>query len=163
MVSVVGKNRLKGQNVVAIKKHGDHWHVYLRNGGEYLTYEDPSAMFPHIKVGKYVGSHGDHRKHNNKRMDARTIAHEKQKIKQTIEKNDERVIKILKHGDHYHIYTSKGNEFVSYTDPRSLYPNAEYGQYVGTHANRKQMIEKIIREDRQKQKQKQKQLSLIHI
>lgn len=155
MVSVVGKNRLKGQNVVAIKKHGDHWHVYLRNGGEYLTYEDPSAMFPHIKVGKYVGSHGDHRKHNNKRMDARTIAHEKQKIKQTIEKNDERVIKILKHGDHYHIYTSKGNEFVSYTDPRSLYPNAEYGQYVGTHANRKQMIEKIIREDRQKQKQKQ--------
>ncbi|WP_060790699.1 hypothetical protein [Finegoldia magna] len=155
MVSVVGKNRLKGQNVVAIKKHGDHWHVYLRNGGEYLTYEDPSAMFPHIKVGTYVGSHGDHRKHNNKRMDARTIAHEKQKIKQTIEKNDERVIKILKHGDHYHIYTSKGNEFVSYTDPRSLYPNAEYGQYVGTHANRKQMIEKIIREDRQKQKNKQ--------
>lgn len=43
-------------------------------------------MFPHIKVGTYVGSHGDHRKHNNKRMDARTIAHEKQKIKQTIEK-----------------------------------------------------------------------------
>ena len=155
MVSVVGKNRLKGQNVVAIKKHGDHWHVYLRNGGEYLTYEDPSAMFPHIKVGTYVGSHGDHRKHNNKRMDVRTIAHEKQKIKQTIEKNDERVIKILKHGDHYHIYTSKGNEFVSYTDPRSLYPNAEYGQYVGTHANRKQMIEKIIREDRQKQKNKE--------
>ena len=155
MVSVVGKNRLKGQNVVAIKKHGDHWHVYLRNGGEYLTYEDPSAMFPHIKVGTYVGSHSDHKKHNNKRMDARTIAHEKQKIKQTIEKNDERVIKILKHGDHYHIYTSKGNEFVSYTDPRSLYPNAEYGQYVGTHANRKQMIEKIIREDRQKQKNKE--------
>lgn len=156
MVSVVGKSRLKGQNVVAIKKHGDHWHVYLRNGGEYLTYEDPSAMFPHIKVGTYVGSHSDHRKHNNKRMDARTIAHEKQKIKQTIEKNDERVIKILKHGDHYHIYTSKGNEFVSYTDPRSLYPNAEYGQYVGTHANRKQMIEKIIQEDRQKQKQSSK-------
>lgn len=156
MVSVVGKSRLKGQNVVAIKKHGDHWHVYLRNGGEYLTYEDPSAMFPHIKVGTYVGSHSDHRKHNNKRMDARTIEHEKQKIKQTIEKNDERVIKILKHGDHYHIYTSKGNEFVSYTDPRSLYPNAEYGQYVGTHANRKQMIEKIIREDRQKQKQSSK-------
>lgn len=156
MVSVVGKNRLKGENVVAIKKHGDHWHVYLRNGGEYLTYEDPSAMFPHIKVGTYVGSHGDHRKHNNKRMNARTIAYEKQKIKQTIEKNDERVIKILKHGDHYHIYTSKGNEFVSYTDPRSLYPNAEYGQYVGTHANRKQMIEKIIRENRQKQKQSSK-------
>ncbi|EGS35396.1 putative lipoprotein [Finegoldia magna SY403409CC001050417] len=156
MVSVVGKSRLKGENVVAIKKHGDHWHVYLRNGGEYLTYEDPSAMFPHIKVGTYVGSHGDHRKHNNRRIDARTIAHEKQKIKQTIEKNDERVIKILKHGDHYHIYTSKGNEFVSYTDPRSLYPNAEYGQYVGTHANRKQMIEKIIREDRQKQKQSSK-------
>lgn len=113
-------------------------------------------MFPHIKVGTYVGSHGDHRKHNSKRMDARTIAYEKQKIKQTIEKNDERVIKILKHGDHYHIYTSKGNEFVSYTDPRSLYPNAEYGQYVGTHANRKQMIEKIIRENRQKQKQSSK-------
>lgn len=156
MVSVVGKNRLKGQNVVAIKKHGDHWHVYLRNGGEYLTYEDPSAMFPHIKVGTYVGSHSDHRQNNNKRIDARTIAHEKQKIKQTIKKNDERVIKILKHGDHYHIYTSKGNEFVSYTNPRSLYPNAEYGLYEGDHSNRKQMIEKIIREDRQKQKQSSK-------
>ena len=156
MVSVVGKSRLKGQNVVKILKHGDHWHVYLRGGGEYLTYEDPSMMFPHIKVGTYVGTHADNNRHFHGKMDAKTIAHEKQKLKKTIEKNDERVIKILKHGDHYHIYTSKGNEFVSYTDPRSLYPNAEYGQYVGTHANRKQMIAKIIKEDREKQKHNKK-------
>ena len=133
MVSVVGKNQLKNKNVVAIKKHGDHYHVYLADGSEYLTYEDPSALFPNIKIGTYVGSHGQA---NRSKIKTQKIA-ENKKVKEKLEKDDERVIKILKHGDHYHIYTSKGNEFVTYEDPRALYPNASYGLYEGNHGDRK--------------------------
>ena len=43
------------------------------------------------------------------------------------------IVKILKHGDHYHIYDSKGNEGITYTNPRSLYPEAEFGEYQGNH------------------------------
>lgn len=147
MVSVVGKNQLKNKNVVAIKKHGDHYHVYLADGTEYLTYENPSALFPNIKIGTYVGSHGSH---NANKTKAEKVA-ENKKVKEKLEKDDERVIKILKHGDHYHIYTSKGNEFVTYEDPRSLYPNASYGIYEGSHGDRKEMIAKILKEEKEKQ------------
>lgn len=150
MVSVVGKNQLKNKNVVAIKKHGDHYHVYLADGTEYLTYEDPSALFPKIKIGTYVGSHGHENRNKTK---AQKVA-ENKRVKEKLEKDDERVIKILKHGDHYHIYTSKGNEFVTYEDPRSLYPNASYGLYVGNHGDRKKMIAKILKEDKERQAKK---------
>ena len=150
MVSVVGKSQLKNKNVVAIKKHGDHYHVYLADGTEYLTYEDPSALFPNIKIGTYVGSHGQENVRKNK---AQKVA-ENKKVKEKLEKEDERVIKILKHGDHYHIYTSKGNEYVTYEDPRSLYPNASYGLYEGNHGDRKNMIAKILKEDKENQAKK---------
>lgn len=150
MVSVVGKNQLKNKNVVAIKKHGDHYHVYLADGSEYLTYEDPSALFPNIKIGTYVGSHGQK---NVNKTKAQKVA-ENKKVKGKLEKDDERVIKILKHGDHYHIYTSKGNEFVTYEDPRSLYPNASYGIYQGSHGDRKKIIAQILKEDKEKQDKK---------
>lgn len=146
MVSVVGKNQLKNKNVVAIKKHGDHYHVYLADGSEYLTYENPQALFPNIKIGTYVGSHGSHKASSTKAQ--RQI--QNNKVKEKLEKDNERVIKILKHGDHYHIYTSKGNEFVTYEDPRSLYPNASFGIYQGSHGDRKNMIAKILKEDREK-------------
>lgn len=150
MVSVVGKSQLKNKNVVAIKKHGDHYHVYLADGTEYLTYEDPSALFPNIKIGTYVGSHGQQ---NAGKSKAQKLV-ENKKVKEKLEKDDERVIKILKHGDHYHIYTSKGNEYVTYEDPRSLYPNASYGLYEGNHGDRKNMIAKILKEDKEKQSKK---------
>ena len=150
MVSVVGKSQLKNKNVVAIKKHGDHYHVYLADGTEYLTYEDPSALFPNIKIGTYVGSHGQE---NRSKTKAQKVA-ENKKVKEKLEKDDERVIKILKHGDHYHIYTSKGNEFVTYEDPRSLYPNASYGIYEGSHGDRKNMIAKILKEDKERKAKK---------
>ena len=147
MVSVVGKSQLKNKDVVAIKKHGDHYHVYLADGTEYLTYENPSALFPNIPIGSYVGSHGSQNSNGTKaEKRAQNI-----KVKERLERDDERVIKILKHGDHYHIYTSKGNEFVTYEDPRSLYPNASYGIYQGSHGNRKEMIAKILKEDKEKQ------------
>lgn len=150
MVSVVGKSQLKNKNVVAIKKHGDHYHVYLADGTEYLTYEDPSALFPNIKIGTYVGSHGQQ---NAGKSKAQKLV-ENKKVKEKLEKDDERVIKILKHGDHYHIYTSKGNEYVTYEDPRSLCPNASYGLYEGNHGDRKNMIAKILKEDKENQAKK---------
>ena len=147
MVSVVGNSQLKNKNVVSIKKHGDHYHVYLQDGTEYLTYENPSSLFPNIKIGTYIGNHGSQ---SPKKTSGIQKAQNKQ-IKEKLEKDEERVTKILKHGDHYHIYTSKGNEYVTYQDPRKLYPNASYGIYEGNHGDMGKMIAKNPKEDSKKQ------------
>lgn len=136
LVSVVSKNVLSGMDVVSIKKHGDHWHVYTRDGNEYLTYEDPSAQFPNIRVGVYHGSHGSSASSNGK------SATNARKIKENLEDKGEYVVKILQHEDHFHIYTNKGNEYISYEDPRSLYPNASFGQYVGSHGGSSHLASK---------------------
>lgn len=127
LVSVVSKNMLKGMNVVSIKKHGDHWHVYTSDGQEFLTYENPSSLFPNIVVGVYVGSHSSFGVADRKSGFSIST--------KSIDNNEDRVIKILQHGDHWHIYTLSGKEFISYTDPREKYPNAEFGQYVGNHGD----------------------------
>ena len=116
LVNVVTLAQLKNKKVVAIKIHGNHWHVFTADGNEYLTYQNPSSMFPHIKVTKYTGHHG-----------SRGTA----SITKALAKD--RVVKILQHGDHFHIYTASGKEFISYSDPRGMYPHAVFGQYVGTH------------------------------
>ena len=112
LVNVVTLAQLKNKKVVAIKIHGNHWHVFTADGNEYLTYQNPSSMFPHIRVTKYTG---------------RGTA----SITKALAKD--RVVKILQHGDHFHIYTASGKEFISYSDPRGMYPHAVFGQYVGTH------------------------------
>ena len=124
-VSVVSKSKLSGLNVKSILKHGDHWHVYTADGNEFLTYEDPSGMFPGIAIGRYVGSHGSNNKRNSNNYSHTNI----------IEDKKDKVIKILRHGDHWHIYTSRGQEYISYSDPSSKYPDAEVGEYVGNHGS----------------------------
>lgn len=126
LVSVVSRNKLRGLNVTSILKHGDHWHVYTADGREYLTYEDPSSMFPNITVGTYVGSHNSHRNRRN----SNNYSHAN-----IIEEKKDRVVKILRHGDHWHIYTASGKEYISYTDPTSKYPDAEVGEYQGNHGD----------------------------
>ena len=126
LVSVVSRNKLRGLNVRSILKHGDHWHVYTADGREYLTYEDPSSMFPNITVGTYVGSHNSHRNRRN----SNNYSHAN-----IIEEKKDRVVKILRHGDHWHIYTASGKEYISYTDPTSKYPDAEVGEYQGNHGD----------------------------
>lgn len=121
LVNVVTLAQLKNKKVVAIKIHGNHWHVFTADGNEYLTYQNPSSMFPHIRVTKYTGHHG-----------SRGTA----SITKALAKD--RVVKILQHGDHFHIYTASGKEFISYSDPRGMYPHAVFGQYVGTHADHQQ-------------------------
>lgn len=113
-VSVVSLSQLKGKKIKEIKVHGNHWHVFTADGKEYLTYENPSRLFPKIRITQYKGSHT----HKGTNRLANTVI----------------VVKILKHGDHYHVYTSDGNEFITYTNPRSLYPHAYYGVYKGSHS-----------------------------
>ena len=126
LVSVVSKSKLRGLNVTSILKHGDHWHVYTADGNEYLTYENPSSMFPNITVGNYVGSHSS----NRNRGSSNNYSHAN-----IIEEKKDRVVKILRHGDHWHIYTESGKEYISYTDPTSKYPNVEVGEYKGNHGD----------------------------
>ena len=133
LVSVVSRNKLRGLNVTSILKHGDHWHVYTADGNEYLTYEDPSSMFPNITVGTYVGSHNSHRNRRN----TNNYSHAN-----IIEEKKDRVVKILRHGDHWHIYTASGKEYISYTDPTSKYPDAEVGEYQGNHGDSQDNTEK---------------------
>lgn len=130
LVDVVDKNKLKDKNVIAIKKHGDHWHVYTKDGGEYLTYENPSGLFPNIKVGIYTGSHGSNSTNSSSALNKNSS----QKL------SGDRVVKILRHGDHWHIYTASGNEFISYTNPSSAYPNIRIGTYRGSHGSNSQNI-----------------------
>lgn len=144
LVSVVGLKELKDLDVAEIKIHGDHYHVYTKDGTEYLTYENPSSLFPNIKVQKYVGSHGNPKKAPNispVRENFGKAHGPKSKAKDgkasSSAKNDDprRIVSILVHDDHWHLYDAEGNEYVTYSDPSSLYPDASYGVYVGTHAD----------------------------
>ncbi|MBU0279002.1 hypothetical protein [Gemella sp. zg-1178] len=128
LVSVVSLNQLKGLNIASIKVHGDHWHVYTSDGREFLTYENPSSLFSNLAIEEYVGSHSPVANPTTSYV-SNPIINEENK------ENKDEVIKILVHGDHYHIYTASGKEFVSYSDPRHLYPNAEFGVYAGSHEN----------------------------
>lgn len=128
LVSVVNKEQLREIDVVSIKKHGDHYHVYTSDGREFLTYENPSSLYPNIKIEQYHGSHGQSRQFTKEEI--------KQKLDTDNGKSDD-VIKILKHDDHYHIYTKSGKEFIAFEDPSSLYPHIKVEKYSGSHTGPK--------------------------
>lgn len=150
-ISAVGLNDLKNLNVEKILKHEDHYHVYTKDGKELITYEDPSGLFPNIKIGTYVGSHSSNNvkplnglnnlAFNNSPLNQNNLLNNlgqnfNQNYGQNLNQrsnNPNEVVKILKHGDHYHVYTASGQEFITYEDPSSMYPNAERGIYKGSH------------------------------
>ncbi|MDU5309167.1 MAG: hypothetical protein E6167_09865, partial [Varibaculum cambriense] len=43
--------------------------------------------------------------------------------------DSERVVKIQRHGDHWHLHFADGHEGISYTDPSDLYPDIEITEY----------------------------------
>lgn len=147
LVRVVKLDELKNKNVVEIAKHGDHWHVYTKEGEEFLTYEDPSKAFKDIKVKEYVGNHGDHKHgHSNggkttssKNQFSGKTASSKAGTTRNSNKNtsneEEKVVRIAKHGDHYHLYTNKGNEYITYTNPSAQYPGIKIETYHGSHGH----------------------------
>lgn len=97
-------------DIVKIIKHGDHWHVFTKDGREIITYKDP------------------------------TLAHTTQDLRDvhSVVSNSEltdmgvQVVRILQHGNHWHVYTSDGREFITYSDPSSYYPNITIGTYTGS-------------------------------
>lgn len=147
----------KKHNVVSILKHGDHYHIYTADGGEYISYGNPRSLYPDVPIGTYVGSHCDEK--DNKEKDKNPNKDKKEEPNQDKPENprdDEKVrienlkitnilgkekvnrydiVKILKHGDHYHIYDSKGREGVTYQNPQDIYPKANFGLYEGSHDN----------------------------
>ena len=86
-------SQLKEEDIISYYKHGDHWHVKTKYG-EFITREDPSKL--------------------------RNIANLKENSIRTISKSELNSVKIVsyyKHGDHWHIKTSDGREYISYSDP----------------------------------------------
>lgn len=153
-VSVISLSQLAKLPITEIKQHGDHYHCYTADGTEYITYENPSKAFPNIKIGKYVGSHGQHQhKHGqcqtcqnkNKQgkhlLQGESINQKGSQAGKTSGKHNSKhqdpneVVTILQHGDHWHVYTADGREFITYSDPTSQYPNATVGTYHGSHGS----------------------------
>lgn len=108
--------------IVRVRKHGDHWHVYTKDGREIITYTDPSKA---KNTAQLKGA-------------AKVVS-----TSQLSALASNGVVKILKHGDHYHVYTADGREFITYSDPRSLYPGAAFGTYNGSHGNGKVTVPSV--------------------
>lgn len=105
---------VSSDEIVKIIKHGDHWHVFTKDGREIITYSDPTkaGSAANLKNTAHVLG-GD----SLKRIDPNTV------------------VRLLKHGNHWHIITAGGAEYISYEDPRPYYPNAAVGTYVGNHGD----------------------------
>lgn len=121
-VRVVGLDELSRLPVVRILRHADHYHAYLADGTEYITYDNPAGAFPHIQIGSYTGNHGGS---GMAPAPAPTPA-------PTPDRNPDdpkRVVKILKHEDHWHLILADGTELVTHTDPSAAYPGITIGEY----------------------------------
>ena len=119
-VRVVSLSELGRLPIVRILQHADHFHAYLADGTEYITYDNPAGAFPHIQIGTYTGSHGG----------AGTAPAPMPAPAPERNPNDpKRVVKILRHEDHWHLILADGTELVTHTDPSAAYPNIEIGEY----------------------------------
>ncbi|MBY4798146.1 hypothetical protein K6V98_07285 [Collinsella sp. AGMB00827] len=103
---------VNSDEIVKVVKHGDHWHVFTKDGREIITYSDPS-----------LASNATDLKHTAKVVSADSLKH--------MRGTD--VVRILKHGDHYHVYTADGREFITYSDPSAAFPGIAIGTYTGSH------------------------------
>lgn len=123
IVRVVSFAQIQQLPITKILKHGDHYHCYTADGTEYVTYENPQAAFPSLQIGTYVGNHGDSQ-HANPQDSQVGPSY-------TPSENSSRIVRVLRHGDHWHVYDADGNEFITYGDAPSMYPNASVGSYSG--------------------------------
>lgn len=149
LVSVISSENVKDE-VISIKRHGDHWHIYTANGSEFLTYDDPSSLYPHISIGEYVGNHGNTHPSDNKKNTSNASSNNPLDNIETPDKEDQpnpplkiisilgkpslnrhRIVKISKHGDHWHLIDDLGNEGLVYENPQAHYPHITIGIYEG--------------------------------
>ena len=98
-------------DIVKIIKHGDHWHVFTKDGREIITYKDPTRAHTASDL-----------------QDVHSVVSNSELSDMGVQ-----VIRILQHGNHWHVYTSDGREFITYSDPSSYYPNITIGTYTGSH------------------------------
>lgn len=84
---------INADEIISYYRHGDHWHVKTRSG-EFITYEDPSKI-KDINV-----------------LRANSIS-----ILDTTKLNNVYIVSYYKHGNHWHVRTSDGKEYVTHTDP----------------------------------------------
>ena len=141
----------KGSDVIRILQHEDHYHIYTRDGQEFISYVDPRSEYPNAEFGQYVGSHGDNQDINRR---VKKSVENTDKIKNAPKgknspkgknalisvENDEsnlrklNVNKILLHGNHYHIYTTDGREIISYSNKvPEIFKGIQIGEYKGSH------------------------------
>lgn len=158
-VRVVKLSELAQMPITKILQHADHYHCYTAAGEEVITYDNPQAIFPEIRIGTYVGSHhssgqsGTGSAYDNEHATAQSTpgtgnnpfdtpntSHENSSSTGDSQgtfphaaADENEVVKILRHEDHWHIYYKNGEERVTFTDPSALYPHIKIGEYLGTH------------------------------
>lgn len=158
-VRVVKLSELAQMPITKILQHADHYHCYTAAGEEVITYDNPQAIFPGIRIGTYVGSHhssagtGTHSPLGDEHstpQSAPGTTNNSSDTPNTPQENgsstgdsqgtfphaaadENEVVKILRHEDHWHIYYKNGEERVTFTDPSALYPHIKIGEYLGTH------------------------------
>ncbi|QWT17340.1 hypothetical protein KPC83_05730 [Collinsella sp. zg1085] len=155
VVSARELERMDGTRVVRILKHGDHYHIFTADGREFITYSNPSALYPHLSIGTYTGNHssGGSVVHNAGYtpggaggVSAGTPAGAQGvpgasilpgldvvEVVNNSSLSNLAIVKILRHEDHWHLYTADGKETVTYTDPSALYSHIKIEEYEGTH------------------------------
>lgn len=148
IVQVVDGNQISRIPITKILKHGDHYHCYTANGTEYVTYDDPSPYFPGVAVGTYVGNHGTPQPQVPQQQPGAQPQQPGQALpqfpqfpqgnplvpnagEQSNTNSEPRIVRVLRHQDHWHCYTADGREFIYYGDAPSMYPSASVGEYTG--------------------------------
>ena len=141
------------ENIEGVYKHGDHYHIKLKNGTEYISHDDPTALVEDLELEEYEGEHGDvdiHEEHSDSddhdheednHSDADTDHHEDDGHDHSSETlsfipvvtleslKDKDIVEIKLHGDHWHLEDKEGNEYLTYDDPRELFPEIEAIEY----------------------------------
>lgn len=127
------------ENIEGVYKHGDHYHVKLKDGTEYISHEDPTALGVDIEVEEYEGEHGNHEVHSDENHEESENSDKESKHSDeglsfipvmTIENlKDKDIVSIKLHDDHWHLEDSEGNEYLTYDDPRETFPEIEANEY----------------------------------
>lgn len=139
-------------DVVKILKHGDHYHVYTRDGQEFIVYSNPRHLYPNAYYGEYQGSH------DNVVVTKPVDNHSDNHIHKPVETPKDKpkldiirvvkadflktlnIVKISKHGDHYHAYTKDGKEYISYDNLEKAFPHLIIGEFEGSHGDTKEQV-----------------------
>ena len=95
VVKKITEKEKKGRKIVGIRKHGDHWHVKLDDGTEYVTYENPTKK---------------------DKIDEKKSSKVVEKITEK-ETKGRKIVGIRKHGDHWHVKLDDGTEYITKKDP----------------------------------------------